>query len=106
MKLYVEMPRVVNLRKEVKKVKEVAKQDKVLSNKLRATLVNFWQQANDLSIVNLTLKEEAKKKDKETRALLAAAAQQATATRKAAKVLATKLAKELTWTQVEIAQLA
>lgn len=62
---------------------------------MRATLASLWQQVDDLTIINSALKGEAKKKDEETKSLLAATTQQCTATRDAAKVSARQLAEEL-----------
>lgn len=57
-------------------------------------------------VVNLALKEEAKRKDEETRALLEAAAQQTTANQEETEVLVRKIAKELDWKEIEAAWLA
>lgn len=84
-----------NLRKEVKKVRDEAEQERVACNHMRDTLAGLRKQVDDLSVVNLALKGEARRKDEEMKSLLAAATQQCAATRDAAKASTKQLANEL-----------
>lgn len=74
MKLAVEIALVLNLKKEVEKLKDKAGQESALNRELRAMTASLWQQVDNFTIVNLALKEEARRKSEETQVALSAAA--------------------------------
>lgn len=58
-----EMALVLDLRKEVDKQKEKAEQGEALHREMSAMAIGLWQQLDELSAINLSLKEGGQSKE-------------------------------------------